>query len=149
MPTIAELNSFHITQKGKFSASFAPNQTFGASRGIGWRTSKRSPHGGWRPSPAGCSSLRRTVLRRSAIAIDCDPAKADGLADHHGPKVTTGGLGPFRLSPFPFQLWCVDAGKPDPFSLSCLSGIAVVTAANGDGFQGRNRLRQAKHQQQG
>jgi len=29
------------------------------------------------------------------------------------------------------------------------AGIAVVTAANGDGFQGHNRLRQAKHQQQG
>ena len=84
-----------------------------------------------------------------AIAIDRYPAKADRPSDHHGSKVITGSLGAFRLSPFPPQLGSVDAGQPDPFTVSGSAGVAVVAAADGDGLQGCSRLRQAKHQQQG
>ena len=82
-----------------------------------------------------------------AIAVGGDPAKADGLADHHGSKVIPGSLGPFRLSPFPSQFWRVDTGQPDPFAGIGPAGVAVVAAVDGDGLQGCSR--RPKHQQQG
>ena len=84
-----------------------------------------------------------------AIAIDRDPPKTDRPSDHHGPKVITGSSGRFRLSPLPSQFRSVDAGQPDPLTVSGSAGVAVVAAADGDGLQGCSRLRQAKHQQQG
>ena len=82
-----------------------------------------------------------------AISVFGDSAKAQGLPGHHGPQVITGSPSPFRLSPFPSQLRSVDAGQPDPFTFSCSAGIAVVTAADGDGLQCCSRS--PKHQQQG
>ena len=83
-----------------------------------------------------------------AVAVGGDPAKPDGLSDDHGPKVITGSSGPFRLRPLPFQFRRVDAGKPDLFIVSGSACVAVVAAADDDGVQGRNRLRQGKHRQQ-
>ena len=76
-----------------------------------------------------------------AITVAGDPAKADRLADHHGLKVIAGSSGPFRLSPLPPKLGSVNAGQPDPFTVSGSAGIAVVAAADGDGLQGCSRLR--------
>ena len=83
----------------------------------------------------------------SAIAIDRDPAKADRPSFDHRPQVIPGSLGAFRLSQLPPQLGSVDAGQPDAFTVSGSAGVAVVAAADGDGFQGSSRT--AKHQQQG
>ena len=82
----------------------------------------------------------------SAIAIDGDPAKADGLPDHHGPKVIASSSGPFWLSPLPPQLGSVDAGQPDLFTGCRMTGVAVVAPADGHGFEGSSR--KPKHQQQ-
>tara|TARA_B100001093_G_scaffold428089_1_gene422729 strand:+ start:709 stop:1134 length:426 start_codon:yes stop_codon:yes gene_type:complete len=84
-----------------------------------------------------------------AISVFGDSAKAQGLPGHHGPQVITGSPSPFRLSPFPSQLRSVDAGQPDPFTISGPTGVAVIAAVDGDGLQGCSRLRQSKHQQQG
>ncbi len=79
----------------------------------------------------------------SAIAIDGDPAKADGPSDQHCPQVIPGSTGPLLLSPLPFQLRSVDASKPDPFSVSGPAGVAVVAAADGNGLQCCSRQRRA------
>ncbi len=84
-----------------------------------------------------------------AITVCGDPAKADRPSDHHGLKVITGSSGRFRLSPLPPQLGSVDAGQPDPFTVSGSAGVAVVAAADGDGLQCCRRLRQGKQQEQG
>ena len=92
-------------------------------------------------------SAHEQLTDGSAITVAGDPAKADRLADHHGLKVIAGSPGPSRLSPIPSHFWGVDAGQPDLFTGCGSAGVAVVAAADGDGFQGSSRT--AKHQQQG
>ena len=82
-----------------------------------------------------------------AISVFGDSAKAQGLPGHHGPQVIASSSGPFRLNPLPSQLGCVDAGQPDPFTVSCPASVAVVAAADGDFLQGCSR--KPKHYQQG
>ena len=83
----------------------------------------------------------------SAIAIDGDPAKTDRPSFDHPAKMIAGSSGPFWLSPFPTQFWRIDAGQPDLLTSVGRAGVAVIAAADDDGFQGSSR--NPKHQQQG
>ena len=83
----------------------------------------------------------------SAIAIDGDPAKTDRPSFDHPAKMIAGSSGPYWLSPFPTQFWRIDAGQPDLLTSVGRAGVAVIAAADDDGFQGSSR--NPKHQQQG
>ncbi len=81
------------------------------------------------------------------IAVGGDAPKTDRPSFDHRPQVIPGSLGAFRLSTLPPQLGSVDAGQPDPFTVSGSAGVAVVAAPNDDGLQRCSR--KPKHQQQG
>ena len=90
----------------------------------------------------------KELTHSPAITVAGDPAKADSPSFDYPAKVITGSSGPFWLSPLPSQFWSIYASQPDPLTVSCPAGAAVVAAAYGDSLQTCSRLRQSKHQQQ-
>ena len=83
----------------------------------------------------------------SAVAVGCDSAQVDRPSNHHSSQPVACRFGTLCLCSLAFQLRRIDTDQPDLFSGRCTTGIAVVTALDGDSFTHLSRSRCPRHQQ--
>ena len=83
----------------------------------------------------------------SAIAVGCDATKVDRPSDHHSSQPIACRFGTLWLCSLALQLRTINTGQPDLFSARSATGIAVVTALDGDAFANPSRSRCPQHQQ--
>ena len=84
-------------------------------------------------------AIDKQLTDSPAIAVRGDAKQAHGLADHHGPEMVASCSGSLWLGPASFQLWCINARKPDPLTISRSAGIAVIAITNDHGLLCANR----------